>query len=283
MSNFSRTWWGQRFLEALEGIMDAGRLSRGRTYARTGRVLSYRLEGHPEGPRVTAKVRGNINPYFGVYKEPIYTTTVSMKPIPQTEWRRVIADLSTRASFVTRLLMNEMPDTIDDLFAQEGVHLLPHDRHDLITDCSCPDWSNPCKHIAGVYYLLAENLDSDPFLLFELRGLSRENLRHQLEQSPLGRILSAELNPREVAVEPVASYFTRPVSQPAVATPSYRAFWEGAKRLPELEPISPPTVPALLIRKQGDYPAFWNKDASFIDTMEQVYERVRAKSPQMKS
>jgi uncharacterized Zn finger protein len=162
------------------------------------------------------------------------------------------------------------------------VHLLPHDRRDLKTDCSCPDWSNPCKHIAGVYYLLAEQLDGDPFLLFELRGLSRQNLRHQLEQSPLGRILSAELRPREVAAEPVESYYPRPIRQPT-QTASYKEFWEGAKRLPELEPATPPSVPALLIRKQGDYPAFWRKDASFIATMEQLYERVRAKSPQMKS
>ena len=277
MTSFGRTWWGQRFLEALEGIMDAGRLGRGRTYARTGRVLSYRLEGST----VTARVRGNINPYFGVYKEPIYTTTVSMKAIPPNAWQRIIADLSARASFVARLLMNEMPDTIDDLFADLGVHLLPHDRRDLTTDCSCPDWSNPCKHIAGVYYLLAADLDSDPFVLFELRGLSREKLRHQLEQSPLGKILSAELAPHEVAVEPAASYFTRPVTKPATA-PSHKTFWEGAKRLPQLEPISPPSVPALLIRKQGDYPPFWKKDASFIATMEQLYERVRTKSSQMK-
>jgi uncharacterized Zn finger protein len=278
MSSFSRTWWGQRFLEALEGVMDAGRLSRGRAYARNGRVLSYRLERGT----VTARVRGNINPYFGVYKEPIYTTTVSMKPILLVEWVRIIADLSTRASYVAQLLMNEMPDSIDDLFGELGVHLLPDDSRDLITDCSCPDWSNPCKHIAGVYYLLAADLDSDPFLLFELRGLTREHLRHELQRSPLGCILSTELNEREVAVEPASSYFTRPVREEGV-TPSFREFWEGAKRLPRLEPLSPPTVPALLIRKGGDYPAFWKKDASFIATMEELYDRVRAKSPEMKS
>jgi len=36
------------------------------------------------------------------------------------------------------------------------------------TDCSCPDWSNPCKHIAAVYYLLGEEFDRDPFLIFRL-------------------------------------------------------------------------------------------------------------------
>lgn len=278
MSSFGRTWWGQRFLRALEGVMDTGRLSRGRAYARNGRVLSYRLEGGT----VIARVRGNINPYYGVYDEPIYTTTVSMKPITSEAWNRLITELTTRARFVTQLLMSEMPDTIDDLFADLGVHLLPHTGRDLITDCSCPDWSNPCKHIAGVYHLLAADLDGDPLLLFELRGLTREHLRHELERSPLGRILSAELNPRATAIEPAASYFTRPLREEG-ATPSYREFWEGAKRLPELEPFSPPTVPALLIRKGGDYPAFWTKDSSFIETMEQVYDRVRAKSPDMKS
>src|SRR5947209_14849032 len=165
MASFSRTWWGERFLEALEGVMDAGRLSRGRSYARNGKVLGYQLEGNT----VTARVRGSINPYYGVYKEPLYTTTVSMKPISMTEWVRIIAELSTRASFVAQLLMNEMPDTIDEHFAAMGIHLLPATGNDLITDCSCPDWSNPCKHIAGVYYLLAADLDSDPFLLFQLR------------------------------------------------------------------------------------------------------------------
>jgi uncharacterized Zn finger protein len=278
MSTFGRTWWGQRFLEALEGVMDAGRLSRGRSYARNGRVLSYRLERGT----VTAKVRGNINPYVGVYKEPTYTTSVSMKPIPAEAWERIIATLSTRASFVAQLLMNEMPASIDDLVAEMGLHLLPRDLRDLITDCSCPDWSNPCKHIAGVYYLLAADLDSDPFVLFELRGLTRVHLRHQLEQSPLGRILSADLAAHAGDVEPAGSYFTPPVRQPA-APPGYQGFWEGTKRLPQLKPMSEPAVPALVVRKQGDYPAFWTKDASFIGTMEQIYERVRTRSPEMKS
>ena len=45
-----------------------------------------------------------------------------------------------------------------------------------MTDCSCPDWSNPCKHIAAVYYLLAEQFDCDPFLIFKLRGRTKEQI-----------------------------------------------------------------------------------------------------------
>src|SRR5262249_36393738 len=44
------------------------------------------------------------------------------------------------------------------------------------TECSCPDNANPCKHISAVYYLLGEQFDADPFLLFQLRGRSKDQI-----------------------------------------------------------------------------------------------------------
>lgn len=279
MAQFSRSWWGQRFIEALERFTDPGRLSRGRSYAHNGKILDYKIG---QGT-VTARVRGSINPYFGIYKEPRYTVNITLTPIVAANWTKIIARLSSQAGPVAKLLANEMPDNIEDIFSGLGLHLLPHSRADFATSCSCPDYANPCKHVAGVCYTLAAALDQDPFLLFELRGLSRERLREELAASPLGRILSSELAPKEVAVEPAGSYYTRPRREPARAEIGQREFWTGARRLPPLGEKAPgPGVPALVIKKQGDYPPFWHKDASFIGAMEELYERVRAKSPQMK-
>ena len=281
MAQFSRTWWGQRFIAALEQFTDPARLGRGRSYASGGRILDYTLA---KGT-VTAKVRGSINPYFGVYKEPIYRTTITIKPISSADWTKAIRKIASRADLVTKLLMNEMPDTIEDVFSGLGLHLLPHSERDFETHCSCPDWANPCKHIAGVYYLLASALDRDPFLMFELRGLSRDALHAELVRSPLGQILSSALKSEEVlpAVEPVESYYTRPDREPDAVVASHKEFWTGAKRLPA-PPSAPsqPAVPALLIKKQGDYPPFWHKDVSFISVMEELYDRVRTKNKQMK-
>jgi len=69
-----------------------------------------------------------------------------------------------------------MPDNIEEVFREQKVSLFPEKLKDLQTDCSCPDWSNPCKHIAAVYYLLGEEFDRDPFLIFKLRGLDRDEL-----------------------------------------------------------------------------------------------------------
>ena len=279
MTQFSRTWWGQSFIQALEAFTDTGRLSRGRSYATNGRIISYKLE---QG-KVEAKVRGSINPYFGVYEEPIYKTSITIKAINTRDWAKVIQKIATRADLLTKLLMNEMPDTIEDAFAELDLHLLPHSTRDFETDCSCPDYANPCKHIAGVYYLLASALDKDPFVMFALRGLSREDLQAELAKTPLGATLASALTIKEPKIQPVESYYTRPINKPA-SIASHKEFWTGATRLPvpQLASVSQPAVPALLIKKQGDYPAFWHKNASFIGTMEEFYERVRTKNKQMK-
>ena len=280
MAQFSRTWWGQRFIEALEQFTDPARLGRGRSYASGGRIIEYTLV---KGT-VKARVRGSINPYFGVYKEPIYKTSITIKSITAADWTKVIRQIASRADLITKLLMNEMPDTIEDAFSELGLHLLPHSEHDFETSCSCPDWANPCKHIAGVYYLLASALDQDPFVMFELRGLSRDDLHAELVKTPLGKILASALTTDDVPpLAPVESYYTPPIKDPVAVVASHKEFWTGAKKLPApLATASQASVSALLIKKQGDYPPFWHKDVSFIGVMEELYERVRTKNKQMK-
>ncbi len=273
-SKLSRTWWGQKFIVALEQASDAGRLSRGRAYPNNGKITRFEIK---DGV-VDARVRGSINAYFGVHKEPLYTITIEFNPISAAKWSAAIALIASKASLISRLLLNEIPDTIEQSFSTLGLSFLPASKKDFKAKCSCPDWGDPCKHIAGVYYKVAAELDRDPFLLFELRGLSRQDLLKELAKSPLGQALSAELQMEARSPTPSTSYYTRPETAPApVAT--LRDFWHGAKRLPQtIEPIAPTLVSAISIKKQGDFPAFWHRDNSFIDAAETLYNQVRAKN-----
>jgi uncharacterized Zn finger protein len=274
MSRFSRTWWGQKFIEAMEEITDSGRLGRGRSYARGNKVKSFDIK---DG-MVVAQVRGSVNPYFGVYKEPLYITTIEFQPISAAKWSAAIALIASKASLISRLLLNEIPDNIEDTFKQLGLNLLPCSRKDFSSNCSCPDWSNPCKHIAGVYYLVAAELDRDPFLLFELRGLSKANLMEELAKSPLGQALSAELLIQKQPPKPVASYYAPLQTTDIDTCEDLRDFWHGAKRLPHtMEPLPQIPVSGIPVKKQGDFPAFWSRDNSFIEAMESLYEQVKAK------
>jgi uncharacterized Zn finger protein len=276
MSKHSRTWWGQKFISALESFTDSGRLQRGRSYSGENRILSFEISNGV----VKATIRGNVNPYFGVYKEPKYKTEIEMTKIAAKDWTKIIENMSSKASIVSRLLLNEVPENIEDSFV--GKHLLPHSRKDWQTKCSCPDSANPCKHLAGLCYRLAGELDQDPFLLFELRGLSKQALQTELAKSSLGKALASELGDRTYEIEPATSYFTKPQTIASKEIPTLKQFWQGQKRLPQTIPFSTPvTVSAIVIKKQGDNPPFWDKSTSFIETMEELYIRVKTKNSEL--
>ncbi len=158
------TWWSKRFIEVLEDFHEGPRLARGRAYARRGQVIDMAIEAGD----VTARVQGS--------RARPYNVSLGVTVLGETDWARVEAAMAGQAVFLARLLAGEMPHEIEDAFAETGLSLFPSTTADLDTDCSCPDWENPCKHIAAVYYLLAEAFDRDPFLIFAWRGRPRERL-----------------------------------------------------------------------------------------------------------
>ena len=71
--------------------------------------------------------------------------------------------LASQALFRAKLLAGEMPHEIEEVFGECGTPLFPRSAADLDMHCSCPDWGVPCKHLAAVCYVLAEEFDRDPF------------------------------------------------------------------------------------------------------------------------
>src|SRR5947209_5948150 len=165
---FGQSWWAKRWIEVLESFDIGARLSRGRSYARSGQVLSIEV-GKGE---VEARVQGS--------RPKPYDVTIGVKVLTAAEWQQVLKALAGQPLFVAKLLAGEMPQDIEQVFREAKLSLFPQKKGDLSTDCSCPDWSNPCKHVAAVYYLLGEQFDRDPFLLFRLRGLDRDELLRRL-------------------------------------------------------------------------------------------------------
>lgn len=155
---FAKNWWAERWIGNLEQLMDAGRLRRGRRYARQGQVLS--LEERAGG--VVAEVQGS--------RRKPYRVRIDLEPLDDAGWERVIDVLAERALFAARLLSGEMPEDIEEAFSAAGASLFPERRGELRTECSCPDPAQVCKHTAAVHYILGERFDEDPFLLFRLRG-----------------------------------------------------------------------------------------------------------------
>ncbi len=177
---FAKNWWATRWIEALERLVDAGRLTRGRSYARRGQVLSIE------------ETRGGIQARVQGSRPTPYKISIQVAPLTDAQWEKVIDALAEQAIFTAQLLAGEMPQDIEDAFQAAGVSLFPAKRGDLITDCSCPDWANPCKHVAATHYILGERFDEDPFLLFRLRGRSQEQILQGLRQRRAGQVAEGE-------------------------------------------------------------------------------------------
>jgi uncharacterized Zn finger protein len=145
------TWWSRRFIELLESFGVGSRLKRGRNYARTGQVTELEIEPGV----VLAKVQGS--------RYSPYRVRIRGKVLSEHQWRRAEKAMAGQALPLAKLLAGEMPHDIEELFASCKLTLFPRSERELTASCTCPDWENPCKHIAAAYYILAERFDGDPF------------------------------------------------------------------------------------------------------------------------
>jgi uncharacterized Zn finger protein len=237
--SIGETWWSKRWVSVLESFDMGARLTRGKSYARKGQVISIDVEPGV----VKARVQGS-------FPKP-YDVSIKLVPLSPEEWDKAIAAMASKAVFSARLLSGEMPQTIEEAFSDCGISLFPKKGADMKTDCSCPDWSNPCKHIAAVYYLLAEQFDHDPFLIFKLRGRSKEEIVEALRSfRSAGAKEESERSgsPDSVSISLIEDK-ARPLEE------CLDCFWQKGKELDLLE-INPRVseVESAVLRRLGEAP-----------------------------
>ncbi|WP_433551005.1 SWIM zinc finger family protein [Micromonospora zamorensis] len=246
-----RSWWSRRFLEVLESFALGTRLTRGRSYARAGQVLS--LDITPG--RVNAVVQGS--------RPQPYQVSIALRPFSAALWSRIEEELAGQAFFSARLLAGDLPDELEELFVAAGAPLFPAAVDELTQRCNCPDFAVPCKHLAATFYLLAEAFDADPFELLHWRGRSRAELLAELRARRV-QATGAVSQPQPVlaASEPDTDQSTVDVAAPVgaaralaglSATPLPEAadrFWLPPVPLPDRPPRLA-TGPDLLLRQLG--------------------------------
>lgn len=155
--SFARTWWGRAFLEAVEEVADAGRLTRGRTYARSGQVVNY----HIEPGVIAAEVQGSQPRPF--------TSALTLRVLRDERLDELVQQVRGTPGMLAQLASGALPHDLGPL-------LLPTTAAELDFSCTCPDDGWPCKHVAALCYILAERLDESPEIMLTLRGLDLDTL-----------------------------------------------------------------------------------------------------------
>lgn len=226
----ARTWWSQRFLAVLESIGVGGRMARGRTYARAGQIVSLDVAA---GGAV-AQVQGS--------RPAPYSVRIGVPAFGKAEWGAVAQALVADASYSVALLGGEMPRDIESVFDGVGLSLFPATARELALDCSCPDQAVPCKHLAAVFYVLAERFDADPFQILALRGRDRA-------------ALLADLRSRRAAVTaPSAADAARQDGGPRPLADVLDTFYLAGPGLTAATPEGPPTPADALLDQVPEFP-----------------------------
>src|SRR5260221_11534417 len=229
-------WWSKLWIEVLESLGMGPGLPRGRSYARQGQVISIDIEPGV----VKAKVQGS--------RPKPYNIKIQLRPLSDQDWEEATEAMASQAIFAAKLLAGEMPTNIEEAFHAVKLSLFPTAAKDLVTDCSCPDWANPCKHIAAVYYLLAERFDEDPFLIFKLRGRTKDEIIQALREK------RTETLPVESAA-PSASDDSIQADDGFLLEDNLDTFWQEGEGLDgfTVNPTAPEGDKAIL-KRLGDAP-----------------------------
>ena len=158
----AKTFWGKAWCTNLEQYSDfENRLPRGRTYVRSGAVIDLKLSGG----EVTAQVMGSS----------LYTVKVSVAKVEVPAWQAISAECADSIGSLVELLQGKLSSAVMERICRPGTGLFPAPKA-LKFDCSCPDWADVCKHVAAALYGIGARLDTQPELLFALRGVDAKEL-----------------------------------------------------------------------------------------------------------
>ena len=252
------TWWSKRWISLLEGFGWSNRLARGRRYAKRGQVIDFKIESGI----VKARVQGTTS-------RP-YSVTIKIDKLSDKVWKKVIKVMSSKAIFAAKLLSGQMPQNIEEAFARSKISLFPERKKDLNSDCSCPDWANPCKHIAAVHYVLADEFDRDPFMIFKLRGRNKEEIIKNIGKQWTSKPAKEEHLFKSPQLKQKAK-------KPVPLEKCIYKFWKSDDKLQTFHiDIQSPEVPLSLIRRLGA-PPFWHGSPDFHKEMEKIYRIVTKK------
>ncbi|MEN4018731.1 MAG: DEAD/DEAH box helicase [Methanobacterium sp.] len=155
---YGKTWWGQKWLDALKNIDFTNRLPRGKTYANTGKVYDININGNT----ITGKVKGNYRKYYEV--------TLKLNSFTQSEKELVARVINNHPSILAGLLNKKLPEELYYKLAETGIELFPKSWEDISAECNCPDYALPCKHIASLIYMISIEIDKNPFKIFEIHN-----------------------------------------------------------------------------------------------------------------
>ena len=228
------TFWGQAWCKNLESYSDfANRLPRGRSYVRNGSVVDLQIARG----EIAARVQGSS----------LYVGKIRIEPLAPARWKALKQECAGQVTSLVSLLQGRLPESVLHAVTDRATGLFPAPR-EIKLDCSCPDVASLCKHLAAVLYGIGARLDTQPELLFLLRGVDHQELVSEAvaaatrvpasagDVAPLGDTELAEVFGIEIdgpAASPSPAKKKPAKKEPAKKEPAKKKSVKGRKKRPK--------------------------------------------------
>lgn len=186
---YGKTWWGQQWLNALTSIDMANRIPRGKTYANQGAVMGLLISNN----QISASIKGSApRPYKAKLSVPLFS---------EQEKGWLLTEIRENPAILAQLLNRQLPPELTEFASKRSIKLFPKSFQDLTMGCSCPDFAIPCKHLAAVIYIIANEIDRNPFLVFQLKGLDILDELQKDQTNTIGGSMGAVFSFKEICTD----------------------------------------------------------------------------------
>lgn len=153
----AKNFWGSTWMKQLAHCESGGMcLAPGRTLLRHGCVLDVHVDGGSISARISA--------------EELYEVHLQLAPLDEERLEQLSCRCGNHINSLLALLEGKVDTEVLQLLCDPENGLLPTPA-DWHMHCSCPDWAEPCPHAAAAIYAAGCLIDTNPGLLFTLRGI----------------------------------------------------------------------------------------------------------------
>ncbi len=102
-----------------------------------------------------------------------HTARLTVAALTEQQQELMLQVAADHPALLVGVIIGELPAAYDAHWREAGISLVPL-AADVSLDCSCDDWSERCRHLAGLGEMLAKLIEHDPFALLTLRSWGRE-------------------------------------------------------------------------------------------------------------
>jgi uncharacterized Zn finger protein len=213
----SKNWWAAVWTEKMERLAERTRFAEGAAYLTMNKIQRCRIEGRT----VIATIQGPT--------ESPYTVRITFGAFTREQWDQLFANVRDLRSLASSLAAGDLLLEVQTAFSKAKLRFMPERYVDLHLECGCTDWLKPCKHLVAAWLKFGREFERDPLLLFQLRGMDRNELFALLRGGEAPVAGPDESETQETIEEEIV-----PVKrEPLPADPE--AFW-AAPALPAVSP-----------------------------------------------